>query len=92
MMAASTGPVLALGAITVANESIIHDQPLSWRAVIGTGLLAGALALVEKASQPLAVGLAYIALATVLLTRVNPAVPSPTESFLSWWNTSAVKQ
>lgn len=90
-MAQSTGPVLALGGITIANESLIHNQPLSWRVVIGTGLLAGFLALLEQASAPLAKGLAYLALATVLLTRVNPAVPSPTESFVSWWNTGAVK-
>lgn len=91
-MAKSTGPVLALGGITVANESVLHGQPISWRTVIGTGLLAGVLALVEKASAPLAVGLAYIALAAALLTRVNPAVPSPTESFVAWWQAGAVKQ
>lgn len=91
-MAKSTGPVLALGAITVANESVFHSQPLSWRTVIGTGILAGALALLETASAPLAVGLAYLALAATMLTRVNPAVPSPAESFVAWWTTSAVKQ
>ena len=91
-MAKSTGPVLAVGAITITNETIFHNQPLSWRTVIATGLLAGALALVEKASEPLAVGLAYLSLAAVTLTRVNPAVPSPAESFVAWWNTGAVKQ
>lgn len=83
-MAASTGPVLALGLITVANESVFHDRPFSWKVPIATGLLAGALALLEKASAPLATGLAWVALAAVLLTRVDPAVPSPTETLASY--------
>jgi hypothetical protein len=90
-MAATTGPVLALGAITFANSSILHNQPFDWRIPIGTGLLAGAMALVERASPPLATGLVWIALAAVLLTRVNPAVPSPTESFVTWWSAGATK-
>jgi hypothetical protein len=86
-MAASTGPVLALGAITLLNDNIFHDQPFDWKVPIATGLLAGALALVEHASPALASGLVWTALATVLLTRTNPNVPSPTESFVSWWGT-----
>jgi hypothetical protein len=84
-MAASTGPVLALGAITVANQSVIHSQPFDWRVPIATGLLAGVCALLDKGVPGLGTGLAYVALAAVLLTRVNPAVPSPTESFAAWW-------
>jgi hypothetical protein len=84
-MAASTGPVLALGLITVGNETVLHNQPLNWRVPIATGLLAGVCALLDKGVPGLGTGLAYIALAAVLLTRVTPSVPSPTESFAAWW-------
>jgi hypothetical protein len=87
-MAATTGPVLALGGITLINESVFHNQPFNWKIPIATGVLAGGMALVEKASPELATGLVWIALAVVLLTRVNPAVPSPTESFVAWWGTT----
>jgi hypothetical protein len=86
-MAASTGPVLALGAITMINDNVFHDQPFDWKIPIATGLLAGVLALVEHASPALATGLVWVGLATVLLTRTNPNVPSPTESFVTWWGT-----
>lgn len=88
-MAATTGPVLALGAITMINENVLHDQPVNWRVPVATGILAGVCALLEKASPALATGVVWIALATVLLTRVTPGVPSPTESFVTWWNASA---
>ena len=86
-MAASTGPVLAMGAITMLNENVFHGQPVDWKVPIATGLLAGVMALIEKASPALATGLVWIGMATILLTRVNPDVPSPTESFVSWWGT-----
>lgn len=86
-MAASTGPVLALGAITMINENVLHDQPVNWKVPVATGVLAGMMALVEQASPTLATGLVWIAVVAVLLTRVNPKVPSPTESFASWWST-----
>ena len=90
-MARTTGPVLALGAVTIFNESVIHNQPFNWKLPIATGLLAGGMALVEKVSPPLALGLVWISFAAVLLTRVNPSVPSPTESFVAWWNTGKTK-
>jgi hypothetical protein len=90
-MAATTGPVLALGGITMINESVLHNQPFNWKIPVATGVLAGIMALVEKASPGLATGLVWIATAAVLLTRVNPNVPSPTESFASWWSTGTAK-
>jgi hypothetical protein len=86
-MASSTGPVLAMGAITMLNENVFHDQPVDWKVPIATGLLAGVMALLERASPQLATGLVWIGMATILLTRVNPNVPSPTESFVAWWGT-----
>ena len=87
MQTGSVGPVLALAAVTIGNENILHNQPFNWRIPIAAGLLAGVTTLLDKAAPPLGTGLAWLALATVLLTRVNPAVPSPTESLASWWTT-----
>jgi hypothetical protein len=84
-VARSTAPILAAGGITVANRVVFHQQPVDWRVVTATGLTAAMLALVETASPELALGLAWVALATILLTRVDPNVPSPTESLLEWW-------
>lgn len=84
-MAKSTGPILAIGAITVANQTLLNGQPLDWRVPVATGLAAAVFALVEKGSEELAVGLAYVALATLLFSRTNPKVPSPAETMLKWW-------
>lgn len=91
-MAQTTGPVLAMGAITLLNENVFHSAPFSWKVPIATGLLAGGMALLEKGSPQLATGLVWLGLATVCLTRVNPKVPSPAESFVSWWNTGPGKK
>lgn len=85
-MSRSTGVILAVGAISLGNAVIVNEQPINWRIPIATGIAAGMLSLIEKASEPLAVGIAYIALVTVLFVRVQPNVPSPVESFNTWWN------
>lgn len=84
-MARSTGPILALGGITIANDVLLNGRPFDWRPVIATAGLAGLFVLVEKASPELAVGLAYVALVTVIFARVDPKVPAPAESALKWW-------
>jgi hypothetical protein len=83
-MAATTGPVLALGGITFANKALHGD--VDWRVPVATGFAAMVFALGERVSEPIAVGVAWIALATVLLTRVDPKVPSPAETLLKYWN------
>jgi hypothetical protein len=88
-MARSTGPLLAVGAITVANQTVFNKQPINWRIPIATGIVALSLSLVEhtgKAGETFAVGLAWLALVTVLLTRTDPKTPSPVETALKWWN------
>jgi hypothetical protein len=76
--------MLAVGAITLANETVVHGRPIDWRIPVATGIAAGMLALVERVSEQLAVGVAYVALVTLLLARVKSDVPSPTESLLKW--------
>lgn len=68
-MAKSTGPILAVGGITLFNKWLGNDQGFDVKIVVATGIAAGVLALLEKASPQLAVGIAYIALITSLLIK-----------------------
>lgn len=85
-MAESTGPVLAIGAITIANRSVFNDEPMDWKVPIGTVIAAVLFAGAEKAVGRGAVAVAYLALVTMTLARVDPKVPSPAESALKWFN------
>ena len=85
-MAASTGPIIAIGAITLANRSVFNNRPIDWKVPIGTAIAAGLFALIEKLVGRVAVGLAWLALVAVVFTRVDPGVPSPAESAVSWFN------
>jgi hypothetical protein len=78
--------MLLIGAITVGNAVVVHDQPMDWAVPVATGLAAGALALLERVNEPAAVGLAWLALVTMLIARVRPDVPSPAESILAFIN------
>jgi hypothetical protein len=84
-MAKTTGPILAIGGITMFNESILNSKPLNWRVPVATGFAAIAFSLVEKGNAQFAVGVAWIALITVLLTRTSSGVPSPAETLMKWW-------
>lgn len=84
-MARSTGPMLAVGAIALGNEVILNDKPINWRIPVATAVAAGMLALIERLSEGLAVGLSWLALMSILLVRIDPAVPAPIESFAKWW-------
>lgn len=81
----STGPVLAIGGITLANRVLLNDQPMDWTIPIATGIAVGAFSLFEHAAGDAAPALAWLALATVLLSRIDPTVPSPVESLFEWW-------
>jgi hypothetical protein len=88
-MAGSTGPILAIGGITIVNESIVNGQPLDWRVPIATGLAALAIGALENGIPTFSdafVKLSWIALVTTLLVRVKPGTPSPMESFVDWYN------
>lgn len=83
-MARSTGPILAVGGITLANQVLLAKEPqdIDWRIPIATAIAAGGLALFERVSPELAVGLAWIALVTVLFVRVDKKAKSPAENLL----------
>lgn len=87
-MSKTTGPVLALGAITVVNQTVFNDEPMDWRIPIATGLLAVGGGLAERAFPEGAQVLVWTALLTTLVTRVKPGTPSPVESAVSWWKSS----
>jgi hypothetical protein len=85
-MSQTTGPVLAMGAITIVNQTVFNDRPMDWRVPIATGLLAVGFSWGERVWPKGALILAWTGVVAVVLTRVQPTVPSPTESALAWWN------
>lgn len=85
-MAASTGIVLAVGAITAANEVVFaplagQKVQFNWRIIPATGGLALALAGLEKLAPGFAVGLAWLSLAAVLTVPFGNA-PTPLDNAL----------
>jgi len=88
-MSKTTGPILATGAVTIANRTIFHGQPMDWRVPIATGLAAVGFGLAERVWPEGIEILAWTVLVTVLLTRTDPSIPSPTESALQWWDSTA---
>lgn len=85
-MAESTTPVLIAGGLTVLNRNIFNDEPWDWRIPIATGIAVGMFALLEKPFPGMAKALAWTAVATIVLARVDPKVPSVAESGLAWFN------
>jgi hypothetical protein len=83
-MARTTGPVLAIGGITVVNQTLLEGAPFDWRVAIATGVSAGLFALLEKGWEQGAVALAYLALVTILFVRVNPKQKAPAENLAAW--------
>ena len=84
-MSRTIGPILATGLVTVANQTVFHDEPMNWKVPIATGLAAIGFSLAERAAPQIAIILAWTTFLTVMLTRTNPNVPSPVESAVSWW-------
>lgn len=87
-MSRTTGPVLALGAITVVNQTVFNGKAMDWRIPIATGLAMAGFSLVERAAPDGAQMLAWTALLTTLVTRIEPGTPSPVESAIAWWKSS----
>lgn len=84
-MAETTAPILAIGAITMVNRSVFHDEPWDWRIPIATGISVGLFAALEKPLPKMTVALAWLAVAGITLGRVDPKVPAPAESALEWF-------
>lgn len=82
-MARSTGIILAAGAITLANEAVFAPlasggkitSHFNWRIIPATAGAALALAGLEHLSEQFAVGVAWIALVTVLFAKLGNAQP-----------------
>lgn len=87
-MSATTGPVLAAGAITVANAVVFNDAEMDWRIPVATTMLAGGFYLLERVAGDVAEVLAWTLVVTTLITRVDPNVPSPMESAVTWWDSN----
>lgn len=85
-MSKTTGVVLATGGVTIINQTVFHGQPMDWRIPIATGIAAVGFSLAERAWPLGAELLAWSAFLTIMLTRVNPKVPSPAESAAAWFN------
>lgn len=85
-MSRTLGPVLALGAITMVNETVFNSEPVNWKVPIATGLAAIGFNLAERVAPEVAVILAWTALVTVLITRTDPNVPAPAESAINWFD------
>jgi len=84
-VARSTGVVLAIGAITAANEVLFAPLAgsgkvqFNWRIVPATAGLALGLAALEHVAPDFAVGLAWLGLVTVLVVPFGNA-PTPLEN------------
>lgn len=85
-MSRTTGPIIATAAITVGNSVLINGEDINWRIPISAAIAAAMLSFAERANEQIAVGLAWIALVTVVFVRVSPGEPAPVENFLRWWN------
>lgn len=68
-MAKSTGIILAVGGMSYGNDVIFNGQSPTQGipVIVGTGIAAALLTLLERVNQQLAVGLAWIALITMAL-------------------------
>lgn len=85
-MAKSTGIIIAVGGVTMFNQVILTKQDVDWRVPVGTAFAAVSFSLLEKANEKLTVGVAWVALLTVLLVRIDPKQPAPVETLLKIWN------
>jgi hypothetical protein len=85
-MAESTGPILAIGAITMGRDVLLDRSDVDWRIPLATGIAAAMFAGAERAVGSVAPAVAYLALITVVFARTDPKKPSPAEALLSAWN------
>jgi hypothetical protein len=70
--------MLALTGISFGNEWLGNNH-LDLRILVGGLVATGGLSLLAKASEPLAAGIAWIALITLMFTRLG-GKPSPVDN------------
>jgi hypothetical protein len=85
-VSASTGPILAIGAVTMVNQSIINGKPVDWRVPIAAGAGAAAFSLMERGWPGVVVPLAWLALMVSIFVRVDPDIPPPIEAMERFWS------
>jgi hypothetical protein len=91
-MAASTGPVIAIGAITLVNTVVLNNGPdapgqsPAVRIAVATTIGALGFAFWEKFMPRTATAVAWVALLTVLLVRLEPGKPAPLETLANWYS------
>lgn len=87
-MARTLGPVLAMGAITMANAVVLNAQPIAneIRIPVGTAIAAAGFALLERLWADGAVALAWLGLISVMFVRMAPNQPTPVENLSKWYN------
>jgi hypothetical protein len=81
-MSATTGPIIAIGAVSFGNE-FIQGEGLNFKIVLATGIAAGILSLLEHLSVELALGITWIALVTELLAPPKKGLKSPVQELTS---------
>jgi hypothetical protein len=80
-MAQSTGVILVAGAISFGNEWLLEHKAPDLKIPLATGIAALMLAGAEHINQEIAVGIAWIALITVILAPVG-STNSPVTNLL----------
>jgi hypothetical protein len=80
-MAQSTGIILVAGAISFGNEWLLEHKAPDLKIPLATGIAALMLAGAEHINQEIAVGIAWIALITVILAPVG-STNSPVTNLL----------
>jgi len=90
-MSASTGPILAAGAITIGNAVVLQGRsPVTQtRVVIGSVIAAGGLYLWEQIMPRTATAVSWLILVSVLFVRVEPNTPAPLENLGDWYQKGA---
>lgn len=89
-MAASTGPILAAGALAVADQVLVKGDPLPWKMVVATGFAVGLFALAEPAAPDAVKLLSYLVVVGVLLG--GKSGKSPLVDLANWVNGPATKK
>ena len=81
-MAQSTGIILAAGGISFVNEWLLEKKSPDFKIPLATCIAALMLSGAEHISQPIAVGVAWIALITVIFAPVG-STNSPVTNLLN---------